>query len=408
MSTERGYQTDPFCWEFQAEITNRIALPDGRRGVLLAKTFFYPTGGGQEHDTGTLGDANVADVIADDEGNIVHVVDREPTGNAVPAKVDGARRFAFMQQHSGQHLLSQTFERELGLETVSAHMSVDSPSTIDLAASDVHADQIAAVERAANAVIYQDLAVKSYFVPEGRIAAVPLRRPPKVKGEVRIVEIEDYDYSACGGTHCTRTGMIGIVKVLKTERRGDKLRIYFAAGGRALQYLQDSYAILTRVAQLYNTSPESLVPLIERQLQAQQAQQKDLQEFQAMRLAMEASQLVARAEMFGAGKLVTANLRDRSPRDLRALASVLQNEPGVIALLASYDGEKLTLTVTCAPDTGVSANELIRKQLAEIGGRGGGDAQLAQGGGAAEEKQAESFFARTKEHIRALRETHKV
>lgn len=403
MSTERGYQSGPFCWEFQANITDRITLPDGRRGVLLAKTYFYPTGGGQEHDTGTLGDANVADVIADDEGNIIHIVDREPSESSVLANIDGLRRFAFMQQHSGQHLLSQAFERELGLETVSAHMSIDSPSTIDLAASDVREDQIAHVEQSANAIIYQDLPIKSYFVPEDKIATVPLRRPPKVKGEVRIVEIEGYDYSACGGTHCIRSGMIGVVKVLKSERRGDKVRIYFAAGSRALQYFQDYYAILTRIAQLYSTGPESVVPLIERQLEAQQAQQKDLQELQAMRIAMEASQLVARAEMFDSIKLVTASFRDRAPRDLRALASDLQNEPGVIALLASYDGEKLTLTVTCAPDSGASANELIRKQLAEIGGRGGGDARLAQGGGAAGEKQVESFFAKTKEYMQAVR-----
>ncbi len=403
MSTERGYQTDPFCWEFQATITSRITLPDGRKGVLLEKTYFYPTGGGQDHDTGTLGDANVTDVIADDEGDIIHVVDRELNANTVTAKIDGARRFAFMQQHSGQHLLSQAFERELGFETVSAHVSSDSPSTIDLAATDVREDEIARVERSANAIVYRDLPIKSYFVPEDKIAAVPLRRPPKVRGEVRIVEIEGYDYSACGGTHCTRSGMIGVVKVFKAERRGDKVRIYFAAGGLALQYFQDYHAILTRIAQLYSTSPESVLPPIERQLEAQQAQQKDLQELQALRTSMEASQLVARAEMFDGMKLVTASFRDRSPRDLRALASILQNEPGVIALLVSCDGGKLTLTVTCASDTGVSANELIRKQLADIGGKGGGDAQLAQGGGAADEKQFESFFGRTKEYLRALR-----
>ncbi len=405
MSTERGYQTDPFCWVFDANITGRVGLSDGRKGVLLDKTYFYPTGGGQDHDTGTLGDAHVTDVIVDDEGNVVHVVDREPAGTHVPARIDGARRFAFMQHHSGQHLLSQAFDRELGLETVSAHISIDSPATIDLQAADVSDDQVARVERAANGVIYQDLPIKSYFVPEGQIAAVPLRRAPKVKGVVRIVEIESYDYSACGGTHCTSTGMIGIVKVLKWERRGDKVRIHFAAGERAFQYFQDYYSILTRISQTFNTSPESVMPLIERLLQVQQAQQKDLQELQEMRMAMESSQLVARAEMLDGIKVVLANMRDRAVRDLRALASTLQNEPGVIALLASYDGEKLTLTVTCAADTGVNANELIRMQLAQIGGRGGGDARLAQGGGTAEAKQVETFFANTRDYVTALRKT---
>ncbi len=405
MSTEREYQTDPFCWEFQANIAGRVVLPDGRKGVLLDKTYFFPTGGGQDHDTGSLGDANVVDVIVDDEGNVVHVVDREVTGRRVQAKIDGARRFAFMQHHSGQHLLSQAFDRELGWITVSAHMSIDSPSTIDLAGSELSEDQVARVERAANGIVYQDLPIKSYFVSEEQIDTVPLRRPLKVTGRVRIVEIEGYDYSACGGTHCTRTGMIGIVKVLKWERRGDKVRSYFAAGGRAFQYFQDYYAILTRIAQAFNTSPESVMPLLERQMQAQQAQQKELQELQGMRLAMEASQLVARAETLDGIHLVLASMRDRAPRDLRTLASTLQNAPGVVALLASFDGEKLTLTVTCAADTGVNANELIRLQLAPIAGRGGGDARLAQGGGSADAKLAEAFFAKTREYIKALRKT---
>jgi alanyl-tRNA synthetase len=344
----------------------------------------------------------VSDVLIDDDGVVVHIVDRDITATQVHAKIDGARRLASMQHHSGQHLLSQAIDETLKLDTVSANINIDTPSTIDLE-TPVDID-VTSAENLANQIIYRDLAIKSYFVDETQVHTVPLRRPPKVAGQIRIIEIDGFDYSACGGTHCARTGMIGIVKILRIERRAERLRIHFVCGQRALKYFQNYHSIVTAVARQFDTGIESIVDAIQKQRESVGAMQKELAGLREIKLMMESRQLAAQAEAFESIKLVTASFRHRPPQELRALASQLQNEANVVALLASYDGNKLSLAVACAPDTRVSANELIRKQLAEIGrsARGGGDAGLAQGGGAASEQQYAALFAKTKEYIRFI------
>ncbi len=404
MPTEQLYLDDPFRTEFEAEVVEQTNLTDGRKGVLLAQTYFYPTGGGQEHDTGTLGAARVADVLIDEAGNIIHVVEGEVGGVRVPAQIDWARRFANMQHHSAQHILSEAFQQALGLETISSRISIDSPTTIDLLARELDDADLTHVENLANAVLFEDRAIKSYFVTDAEVHTIPLRRPPKVQGQIRIVEVEGFDYSACGGTHCARAGMIGVIKILKAERRGEQVRIYFIAGDRALRYFQESHRLVTNAVRLLNANPEAVVGAIERQQEQLRAVQKELQELKAELVPLEVRKLVERAEPLDALKLVLASFRERPVAEIRALGMLLQNEPGVVALLAAYDGAKLSLTVTCASDTGMSANELMRKQLAEIGGRGGGDARLAQGGGAATEAQFESFFAHAREYVAALRQ----
>ena len=421
VSTERGYLDDPYQLEFDADIIGTTTRPDGRQEVLLAKTYFYPTGGGQEHDTGMLGEAQVLDVLVDDDGNITHVVDREISGTQVPARIDRERRFAFMQQHSAQHLLSAAVEQLFGLETVSSKISIDSPTTVDVPFRELTEQDWLRAEDLANSLIYEDRPIKSYIIMDVQVPSVPFRRAPKVSGEIRVVEIEAFDYSACGGTHCTRTGMLGVLKILKSERRADKLRIYFVAGERALRYFQNYYSIVTQVARQLNTNPESVARVVERQQEQLRAAQDELEALAAERLPLEAKRLVASAEPFDSPtevailrhtscqdrhsvvKLVIATFPNRPVQQLRALASLLQNEPGVVALLAAYDGAKLALAVACAADTGLSANELIRKQLSQIGGRGGGDARLAQGGGTASAEQWKSFFENTRNFIRESR-----
>lgn len=403
MTTDLAYLTDPFQFEFQANVIGKLTLPDGRKGIILPWTLFYPTGGGQEHDTGYLGDAHVIDVMIDDAGTVIHVVDREVGGSVLSARIDRERRMAFMQHHSGQHLLSRSIDEALNLETLSAKISIDSPSTIDLPAADLSESEFARAEKLANSIIYQDREIKSYSIPEEQIGTVPFRRAPKVHGQIRVVEIEGFDYSACGGTHCTRTGMIGVVKILRLERRGDRLRVHFSAGSKAFEYFQTYASIVSRAGHLLTTNPESIVQTLEHQQGLLRAQSKELEELRVEKLEFEARQLAVASEAFDAIRLVTALFRDRPAQQLRVLAIHLQHEPGLVALLASYNEGRVTMTVACAADTEVSANELIRRQLAEMGGKGGGDAGLAQGGGTVSEGAFNALFTKTKEYIRTLR-----
>ncbi len=400
---ERLYQTDPLKLEFTAQVIGKTALQDGRRGILLDHTYFCPTGGGQEHDTGMLGNAAVVDVLVDERDEIVHIVDRDIPESGVLGRIDRARRLAIMQHHSGQHLFSAALEDRLGLETVSARISIDSPSTIDLNALAVGEQDLVQVENLANAVVREDRPIKSYLVAEQDVPTIPFRRPPKVHGQIRVVEIDSFDHSACGGTHCTRTGMIGLVKILKAERQGNQLRIYFVAGERALEYFQNYAAIVNRVARKLDTGPESIHDNLDRTLASLKAAQQELEGLESERLTLEAWRLEQAAEKVDSIRLVRAIYRGRTPQQLRALVSALQDQPHVVAVLASFDGVKLTVAVACGLRTGLRANALLQRLMEEIRGRGGGDTRVAQGGGAADEKQAERLLENVANYIQKLK-----
>lgn len=399
MPTELGYHTDPFCLEFDAQIIEQNNLPDSRIGVVLAKTFFYPTGGGQEHDIGMLGEAYVSDVLIDDDGIVTHIVDR-PVSGVVRAQIDGKRRLAFMQHHSGQHLLSAAILEAQNIESISANINIDNPSTIDL---DTNRDiDLTAGEDFANANICQDRVIKTYVVDEKAIHTVPLRRPPKVSGAIRVIEIDGVDYSACGGTHCTRTGMIGVIKIVKTEHVNQKLRVHFLCGDRALKYFQATHKIVTNIARQLGTGVDGISSALEKQNESMRAMQKELEELREIKLSVEAKQLAAQAEALDRRKLVTASFRNRAAQELRALATHLQAESGLIAVLVSHDRVKFSVAVSSAADTHVNANELIRKLLLELNGRGGGDARIAQGGGAASAEQVAGILEKARAHLRMI------
>src|SRR4030066_298575 len=231
MNSQLLYQEDPTILEFEAMLVENLTLQDGRRGVVLDQSYFYPTGGGQEHDMGVIGSARVVDVYKDENNlRLIHVVEGEVGLGPVKARIDAERRLRHMQHHTAQHLLTQSILRQTGYETVSANINGYSPSTLDLVATQISKSDLDQAELLANQIIYEDRSVTTYFVSPEELHTIPLRRPPKVTENIRIVEIDSYDYSPCGGTHVQRTGSIGLVKVLKAERQNDKLRVYFIAG----------------------------------------------------------------------------------------------------------------------------------------------------------------------------------
>jgi alanyl-tRNA synthetase len=213
--TTRLYYAEPYLTTFTAQVTERTQI-DGHPAVRLDRSAFYPTSGGQAHDTGTLDGVAVVDVQVAADGGVLHLLAGplpEKAGE-VTGVIDWPRRFDHMQQHSGQHLLSQAFDRLLGLETVSVHFG-DELCTVDLAGETVDADGLAAVERHANQIVWENRAIRAYEVSDAELASLPLRRAPKVTGKIRIVEIDGYDWSACGGTHVASTGSIGPIALLR-------------------------------------------------------------------------------------------------------------------------------------------------------------------------------------------------
>jgi alanyl-tRNA synthetase len=393
MNSQLLYQQDVTVLEFEAQVVELLSLPDGRKGAVLNQTYFYPTGGGQEHDTGRLSSTRVVDVFKDDANSCtVHVVEGEVGLGPVKASIDAERRLRAMQHHTAQHLLTQCLLRQTGYETVSANINGYSTSTLDITTTQLNQSDLDQAELMANRIIYEDRVVKTYIVTPQELQSIPLRRPPKVSENIRIVEIDGYDYSPCGGTHVLRTGSIGLVKVIKAERQNDRLRVHFMAGLQAMELFSRMYDSNINLANRMSVSWQDIPEVVGKQTDQLAAIQKELQSFREASIRYEARELEMKAEPQKGLRLVRAGFEGRPISELRLLAEQLKKVTDLISFLASYDGQKVSLIVTCGDHTSMDARQLLAINLAKIGGRGGGDATLAQGGAVVGELPYRLFF----------------
>ena len=398
MQTQQLYFDDPLKLEFEAEIVESRPLDGGTFGVVLPRTYFYPTSGGQEHDTGFIGEARVLDVQKEGEA-IVHILDRELAPGLHPARIDRERRFRHMQHHTAQHILSASFLEVADIESISANINGDTPSTIDLEIGATSLEILQQAEVFANGIFFENRAVKSYYVTDADVELIPFRKPPKVSDSIRVVEVDGFDVTPCGGTHVTQTGMIGMLKIVKTERVNQKLRIHFVAGHQALEYFQTVQSAAQGTALLLDSSLDGVVPAVERvQTQLKEAQH-EMESLRTVVLGVEANKLLSEAEKVGELRLVTALFDDRPASELRSLGDRLRREPGLVAVLATFDGVKLSMVTASADGTEVDARELLNNHLAPFSGRGGGSPNLAQGGGMAGKKRVAQLFERTKGYL---------
>jgi alanyl-tRNA synthetase len=378
MSSERLYYTDPYLVEFDA-VVREVSPQSDRWKVILDRTAFYPTSGGQPFDIGTLGEANVVDVFDQEDGTIGHLVDRElETNSRVRGQVDWSRRFDHMQQHTGQHLLSAAFEREAGAKTISFHLGTLA-STIDLD-KELAADQIARIETAANAVLWEDREVCVRFVTANEAAKLPLRKDPTREGELRIIEIKDYDLSACGGTHVNRTGAIGVIAVASVERFKGGLRVEFVCGARALRAYRSLKNAVGGSVRLLSVLPDDLPSAIEKLQVAGRSQQKAQEGLYERLAAHEAANLTSAAERIGAVNAVLAAVSGWDANGLKKLASSIVTKPATLAVLITTESPTLVV-VSRSQDLSIDAGAVLKDLVDRFGGRGGGKGAMAQGGG---------------------------
>jgi alanyl-tRNA synthetase len=371
--TERLYYTDAYCARFDARVVE-VTEGDQRR-VYLDRTAFYPTSGGQPHDVGTLDSAKVVDVI--DEGErIAHVVDGPVAGDRISGDIDWTRRFDNMQQHTGQHVLSALFADSLGAQTLSVHFGAES-STLDLSVERLTADELSAVERRANEIVWENRPVRVSFEDAASVAG--LRKASERAGELRVVTVENLDRSACGGTHVRGTSEIGLVLLRRTERVKKALRVEFLCGARALARARADFAQLTRMAQSASTSIDELGAAFDSQVAAL----RDA-ESARRRLAETLDQCRARelhdstpADALGVRRAMQRCANGASLEDVRGLALAFATLPRAVFVAATETPP--ALLVAASDDSGVNAGELIRAAIIPLGGRGGGSARLAQG-----------------------------
>jgi len=380
--THRLYYHDSFLFDFDARVVESLER-EGRHAVVLDRTAFYPTSGGQVHDTGKLvfdgREVQVPEVADEEDGRIVHFA-AEPisAGTSVHGTVDAARRRDHVQQHTGQHVLSAAFVRLFDIPTVSFHMGAES-CTIDLATASLSVEQVRQAERLANEVVLEDRPVAIKFVPLEEARQLGLRKlPPKQTGDLRLIDIQDFDLCACGGTHVRATGQIGSILLRKVEKVKQGMRVEFVCGLRAVETSARDYATLTEAAGLLSTHihelPQQVRKSLEESRAAGKAQQKlleELAEFQAERMLARAS---------GSPRVIFSVLAERDAAFVKLLAQKLTAaQSDVVALLASGAGQP-TLVFAQSPGQKSHMGQVMKETMAQLGGRGGGTTDMAQGG----------------------------
>ncbi len=378
--TEKLYYQDATQLEFTARVVGRREVA-GRPAVILDQTCFYPTGGGQPNDRGELNDVDVVDVLLDEAtGELLHILAGPLPAEKVAGRVDKERRLDHTQQHTGQHILSEAFVRRLRATTVSFHLG-EEYSTIDVDRAPLDAEDLRAVEESANRIIWENRPITARFVTREELRQIPLRKPPAVAGPIRVVEVADFDWSACGGTHCRAAGEVGMIRIVGTERRGNDTRVTFLCGRRALEDYRRKDAILMQLAGQLTTSYTTLPDVVQKMDADLRAAGRELQKAHEALAALEGEALLARAEPAGAARLVTRAFDDRDFMAVKQLAGQLLSNAGVIVLLGWKGPEKGQLLFGRSADLSADMLALLRSVGKAVGGGGGGRPDMAQGGG---------------------------
>jgi alanyl-tRNA synthetase len=378
--TERLYYHDAFRKEFDAHVVG--CSPAGKHfRVVLDRTAFYPTSGGQPHDTGRLGDAVVVDVAETDDGGIVHVTDRSLVPGPVRGAIDWQRRFDHMQQHTGQHLLSAVFNALFQYPTVSFHLGRES-STIDLSAAAVSPEQLAAAEGRVNDLIFEDCAVTVRFGTREELAIAGVRKEVDREGVLRAIEIEGVEVQPCGGTHVGRAGQIGLLLLRKCEKQKGNWRVEFVCGGRALAAAREDRRLLLEAARLLGSAAGDVPGLVARRIEECRQGECERTELYARLAALEAQSLLAEvtAAVSGASPAprVVARIFDAAEAGyLRQLATRIVERENAVAFLAARPSGNVVFAQSRGLPGDMSA--LLRAALAEAGGKGGGTRDFAQG-----------------------------
>jgi alanyl-tRNA synthetase len=392
--TERLYYDDPNLLEFDAGVIDRIPLQD-RFGILLDRTAFYPTSGGQPNDLGTLNGVPLLDVYEDEaSGAVVHVVPEPVAGPAVHGIVDAERRRDHMQQHSGQHVLSQAFVELFNWPTVSFHLGA-STSTIDLPADGITRDQAERAEDLANRIIRENRPVAVRYVNAENISEAGLRKPTERPGDIRVIDISGFDKSACGGTHVRMTGEIGSILITRIERAKKQTRLEFLCGGRVLRYARDANRVLESISQTISARPLETAQGVKALWDDLQGRHKRIEELEAKLLDIEAAEFPVR------DGLAVAAFKGRGIETIKLLAQKITARPGVVTLLAD-ESDQIRVVFARSADSTLDVAALLKQTLDKFGGRGGGRPHLAQGGGLTA-SSAEEILDWTSRHLLASR-----
>lgn len=381
---DKLYYQDAYIQNFSTKVLKEERDPEGNFYVVLEKTAFYPTGGGQPHDTGTLNDANVINV-EEVNGEIRHYLDK-PVGigqEEVKGRIDWQRRFDHMQQHAGQHILSAAFDNLFQYKTVGFHLG-NEILTIDLETDTLLEMEAEEAEKLANQIILENRAIEAKWVTEEDLSQYHLRKETKVKEDIRLVIIPEYDYNGCGGTHPKTTGEVRAVKILDWEKQKKKIRVQFICGERVLTGFQHKQQVLLQLTKLLNSPEKDMNSAVLRLLQTQKDLEKSLEKAQEQLLAYEADSILAESMALHEERLVSRIFRGRTIQELQKLARLIaaKNEYSNVLFVSENEG-KLQIVGARGPKGSLNMKLIIGDALKILNGKGGGNEAFAQGGGEA-------------------------
>ncbi len=375
--TERLYFDDAALLRFEARVLAHGTF-DKKPSVVLDRSAFYPESGGQMGDRGALSGLAVADVQLDDAGVVHHVIDGgelPAIGAAVEGLVDKARRRAHMALHTGQHMLSRALEDVASAPTVSSRLG-DTSATIDVDRDVLDEARVAEAEGLVNSLIDDDVAVRAFFPSPEELAALPLRRAPKVTDKIRVVMVGDFDVTPCGGTHCRSTAQIGLVKITAIERYKGKARVSFTAGPRARRELSAQADLLRDLGRGFTCAPRDVPVAIDKLRRELDAARETLGATRAELAGSIAERLLlARA----ADDPIIATLAGAPIELVRAVAARITAEPGRVALLAGRGEDALMVLAARGAGSRFECGGFVKKIAAAAGGRGGGRPEHAEG-----------------------------
>lgn len=381
--TEKLYYQDVLQKEFTAQGLYQKRDEEGNWYVVLSQTAFYPTGGGQPHDTGTLNGVMVTNV-EDIDGEIRHYIEKrlEQLG-LINGIIDWDRRFDHMQQHSGQHILTAAFFELFGFETVSFHLGQET-ATIDITTNALTEDILHRVEQRANEIILENRPIETKWVTNEEALQYKLRKKLSVTENIRLVIIPDFDYNGCGGTHPTSTGQVSLLKILDWEKQKDKARVRFICGNRVIKHLHFKHSTTTELSRLLSVPEEELPNATNKMLETNKTLGKTIDGLREDLLQYEASELITSLEVSDGEKIVTKLFQNRTIQELQKLARILTTQVEKISVFfVTENGEQLQFVCLRDKDASINMKRVVQQILPLIEGKGGGNETAAQGGGKA-------------------------
>ncbi len=381
--TKRLYYQDSYLKEFKAKVLKKIKR-DNQPAVILDETAFYPTSGGQPYDKGFIQGIPVIEVVEEDE-EIIHILKeelKEEINSEVLGKIDWKIRFDHMQQHLGQHILSGALMEMWGSETVSFHLG-EEVCTLDIAKRKISEEEVKEAEECTNEIIFKNRPVKCYFVEgEEELKRLNLRKMPEKTGKIRIIEVEDFDLSACGGTHCRATGEVGLIKITKWEKRGEKTRLEFICGRRAWKDYFWKNELIKNISNQLTIKDSELGEAFDRMLEERKKIGKELKDYKEKLQEYEAKRLIDESSLRDSRiKIINKVFEEENFQEVRKLIQKIINLDESVVVLFGVKKEGAKILFACSKALKYDMNGLTREAAKFIEGQGGGAPNFAQAGG---------------------------